>query len=53
MATTTRVETYAFEEGVPTDEAVRRARDDVDVRRAIIAYRFWFPRSPRSRSSRV
>ena len=41
--TTTRAESYTYEEGFPTEEAAQRARDEVDFHRAIIAYRFWFP----------
>jgi hypothetical protein len=43
MAATTRAETYMFEHGFPTDDAALRARDDVELHRAIVAYRFWFP----------
>ena len=43
VAATTRAETYTYEQNFPTEEAARRARDDVDLHRAIIAYRFWFP----------
>ena len=34
---------FTFEQGFPSEEAARRARDEVDFHRAIIAYRFWFP----------
>jgi hypothetical protein len=34
---------YAFTNGFPTPEASRRARDDVDFERAVVAYRFWYP----------
>ena len=34
---------YTFEQNFPTEEAARRARDEGDFQRAIIAYRFWFP----------
>jgi len=35
--------TYAFEKGYPTVEAARKAQDDADFQRAIVAYRFWYP----------
>src|ERR1700677_3697700 len=34
---------YAFEQGYPTADAGREARDDADFQRAIVAYRFWYP----------
>src|SRR5579871_3282194 len=34
---------YAFDKGYPTAEASQRARDDADLQRAIVAYRFWYP----------
>ena len=34
---------FTFEQGFPSEEAARRARDEVDFHRAIIAFRFWFP----------
>jgi hypothetical protein len=43
MPATTRAETYTFLNGFPTDDAALRARDDVELHRAIVAYRFWFP----------
>ena len=37
------VQEYAFERGYPAADTSRRARDDADFQRAIIAYRFWYP----------
>lgn len=34
---------YAFEQGFPSPGTSQRARDDADVQRAMIAYRFWYP----------
>ncbi|MGY8665835.1 DUF1254 domain-containing protein [Bradyrhizobium sp. UFLA05-109] len=34
---------YAFERGHPAADTSKRARDDADFQRAIIAYRFWYP----------
>src|SRR5262245_29891165 len=34
---------YAFERGFPTRDAAQRARDDADLQRALVAYRFWYP----------
>jgi len=35
--------TYKFENGYPTPEASKRAQDDADLQRALVAYRFWYP----------
>lgn len=32
-----------FERGFPTPDAARAARDDADLQRAVVAYRFWYP----------
>lgn len=34
---------YSFERGYPTPDTSQRARDDADLQRAAIAYRFWYP----------
>jgi hypothetical protein len=34
---------YTFERGFPNGDTSQRARDDADLQRAIIAYRFWYP----------
>jgi hypothetical protein len=34
---------YKFDIGFPTPATSQRARDDADLQRAIIAYRFWYP----------
>src|SRR5262245_2299055 len=36
-------EDYAFEGGFPTEETIGQAYDDLDLNRAIQAYRFFFP----------
>ena len=48
---------YAFKGGFPTPETIARAYDDLDMNRAVQAYRFFYPTvsrtAPRSgRSSR-
>jgi len=35
--------TYNFERGYPTRDTTLRARNDADMQRAIVAYRFWYP----------
>jgi hypothetical protein len=35
--------TYTFEQGYPTAETSKKARDDADLQRALTAYRFWYP----------
>ena len=34
---------YTFERGYPLPQTTQSARDDADLQRAIIAYRFWYP----------
>jgi hypothetical protein len=34
---------YAFTGGFPSAETGKRARDDADFQRAVVAYRFWYP----------
>ncbi len=34
--------TYEFERGFPTSDTARRAYDDIDLNRAIAAYRFFY-----------
>src|SRR6478735_171190 len=34
---------YSFERGYPTPDTTKRAHDDADFQRAMIAYRFWYP----------
>jgi hypothetical protein len=34
---------YVFERGYPTPDTSLRARNDADLQRAIVAYRFWYP----------
>lgn len=34
---------YTFERGYPTGKTSERARDDADLQRALVAYRFWYP----------
>jgi hypothetical protein len=34
---------YAFVQGYPTPETSTQARDDADLQRAVVAYRFWYP----------
>src|ERR1700722_3961972 len=43
LATVAQAEDYRFDLGYPTAETTQRARDDADMQRAIIAYRFWYP----------
>jgi len=35
--------TYNFDRGYPTSATTLRARNDADLQRAIVAYRFWYP----------
>lgn len=35
--------TYTFEKGYPAAETSKKARDDADLQRALVAYRFWYP----------
>jgi hypothetical protein len=39
----TEAHSYAFEHGFPTRDGTRRAHDDADFERAVIAYHFWYP----------
>ncbi len=34
---------YSFEGGFPTQDAANKGRDDIDLNRAILAYRFFYP----------
>ncbi|WP_447982311.1 DUF1254 domain-containing protein [Achromobacter kerstersii] len=34
---------YRFTNGFPSQQATQRARDDADLQRALVAYRFWYP----------
>ena len=34
---------YRFEQGFPTAATSAKARDDADLQRAMVAYRFWYP----------
>jgi hypothetical protein len=34
---------YELERGYPSSEAAEQARDDADLARAIVAYKFWYP----------
>lgn len=34
---------YTFERGYPTGDTSQHARDDADLQRALVAYRFWYP----------
>lgn len=34
---------YQFSNGFPVKQSTLRARDDADLQRALIAYRFWYP----------
>jgi hypothetical protein len=35
--------TYKFDRGYPTADTTLLARNDADLQRAIVAYRFWYP----------
>lgn len=37
------MENYEFQNGFPTHETTKQVRDDIDLSRAISAYRFWYP----------
>jgi hypothetical protein len=41
--TASHAQDYKFDLGYPTPETTQRARDDADLQRAMIAYRFWYP----------
>ena len=43
FATASQAQDYRFERGYPTPETTKRALDDADFQRAVIAYRFWYP----------
>lgn len=43
MRSATSAQDYKFEGGYPTPETVQKAYDDVDLNRAIHAYRFFYP----------
>lgn len=42
-AATAPATTYEFSNNFPTADAAARAREDADLQRAILAYRFWYP----------
>jgi len=43
MATDAGQAVYKFDHGYPTPDTTLRARNDAELQRATVAYRFWYP----------